>query len=816
MEAVTQLAGGIDTDQTGAGVTAFRLPERPYPGLRPFKVSEWPIFFGREVMAQEVVDRLVAKRMVVIHGASGCGKSSLIFAGVLPQLGRQARRRRQDLAFAEMRPGHAPLRTLAEALARGCGIADVAAVQRVVSHGRAAAAPLEALLAEHGVARVCLYVDQFEELFRFAQDVSAEEAALFVEVLMSVAGIAREDTQWWETPPLGFDSAPGAPRVRLMLSMRSEFLGDCARFPGFAEVVNQTQYLLPDMTAADLLRSILEPAEPFDGGVERALAERLAEEAALEKDPLPLVQHALMRLWKSGTTLTLAQYEAAAGPGPGGLGRLLAAHADEVLARHGGPDDPASEQLFRALTDLDPAGRAIRRPLQLDRLLALVDAPERPRLRAIIDDFRAEDVAFIRPNAEERASPLAGDQMIDISHEALLRTWPRIADATLDPETGNPRGWLHREFEDGLIWRSLAVQARAFRADPGACLDPATTGKRSAWYATTGSRAAWANRHLIVRTGDVPEAEPEWRDVDALMIASERERRQARRRRLIGLGILATTVAVALGALGYAVVMQRHYEQMLKARDAVLTRELTADAQAQRTRAQVAETPAAPTTQAASDVYVWLGPDGDPNVHAAQGTARAVPSTLKPGDRVRMITETVARAGLPQAETYHLANGIGYLAKDAAIEIVAPPVSYQRGPTRQYWARARAEVISLGTVYVQFSGGAAAQTALLERSRNRANAIVAGLKRYGLTVPGAERVTMPAGMSEVRYFHPEDRDRARLLASVVVQVANANRFTVRAPAQKDLSRAPRKSPQGVVELWVDLAPTANLPKGDLR
>jgi energy-coupling factor transporter ATP-binding protein EcfA2 len=96
-----------------------RLPlAGPYPGLRPFQKHEWPIFFGREPMIDAVLDRLAATQLVVVHGSSGCGKSSLIKAGVLPRLEQEHSRYGVSWRTAEMRPGSSPLWNLAMAIAR--------------------------------------------------------------------------------------------------------------------------------------------------------------------------------------------------------------------------------------------------------------------------------------------------------------------------------------------------------------------------------------------------------------------------------------------------------------------------------------------------------------------------------------------------------------------------------------------------------------------------------------------------------------------------------------------------------------------------
>src|SRR4051812_20197924 len=96
------------------------LPRRPYPGLRPFGMGEWELFFGREIMTEDVVQRLLRHGLVVVLGSSGSGKSSLVYAGVLPQLERRRRRRNLILKTGTLRPGRSPLRSLAKKLALLC------------------------------------------------------------------------------------------------------------------------------------------------------------------------------------------------------------------------------------------------------------------------------------------------------------------------------------------------------------------------------------------------------------------------------------------------------------------------------------------------------------------------------------------------------------------------------------------------------------------------------------------------------------------------------------------------------------------------
>jgi hypothetical protein len=476
------------------GVT---LPARPYPGLRPFGKDEWPIFFGREQMADEVVSRLVHQRLLVVHGDSGCGKSSLIRAGVLPRLEQDTARGGTRWITRVMTPGDEPLPRLAEALAevpagdeKGGHDAEARQLRlrRILNCGRDGSAALVDEVCGRRDAYVCLLVDQFEELFAHARRRGPQQASLLIDQLLGLRAL-------------------GSDRLFVVLTMRSEFLGACAQFEGFAAAVNETQYLLPRMGHADLVRAIREPATLYDGEITLDLAERLIAEARGSQDELPLIQHGLMRLHdlagrpERAWRLTLADY-----PQARGLAGLLSDHADEAMARVE-PDDRGregtrvTEDLFRALTDINADGQATRYPRRLRDLMAIAGADE-ATVRRVVDAFRAEGVSFMRPYGLE---PIALDDSVDISHEALIRCWARIAAAE--------DGWLIREFKNGLVWRSLLVQADSFERDASNILSPATAEERERWLKRRNP--AWAERY----GGG-------WARVEALVVTSVAQRQR--------------------------------------------------------------------------------------------------------------------------------------------------------------------------------------------------------------------------------------------------------------------------------------------------
>ena len=323
--------------------------------------------------------------------------------------------------------------------------------------------------------------------------------------------------------PAEEDAGLGPPKgIYAILTMRSDHLGDCGHFVGFAELINATQYLLPRIRDEALLRAIREPARLFGGEVSVDLAVRLVDESRAEIDALPLVQHALMRLWRqaggASDEASRAPSNPACPPHPvltadayDGLEELLSEHAEEVLEEVK-TEQPAGEKvteyLFRAITEIDAEGRGIRRPQRLSELLGATGGDEAV-LKRVIHRFSQPDCGFLLRSPGD-------DPIIDIGHEALIRCWRKLHDPTIDRKTGRARGWLQREREDQRTWRSMLVQA-----ETGDRISPAVLRDREAWFASLPG-PAWAERY-----------EGGWEKIGKLLKSS---REVARRGRLIQIG----------------------------------------------------------------------------------------------------------------------------------------------------------------------------------------------------------------------------------------------------------------------------------------
>ncbi|HEU0199790.1 MAG TPA: AAA family ATPase, partial [Burkholderiaceae bacterium] len=442
-----------------------QLAASPYPGLRPFHIHEVEIFFGREEQTDQLLNRLQKTRFLAIVGPSGCGKSSLVRAGMIAalQTGLMARAG-SHWRIAQMRPGERPLRRLAAALAepaaldleRSGGPTALAFADATLRRGPLG---LEELLQERWLpegANLLLLVDQFEEIFRFRQEVNADEADAFVALLLATATRA--------TFP-----------VYVVLTMRSDFLGECALFQGLPEAINDGQYLTPRMTREQIRSAIVGPARVFDADVEPALVTSLLNEVGADPDQLPLLQHALMRMWQEMLTRTHAN-EGPAAPASiitmadyhqvGSITAALTAHANQVYDSLTPAQQRIAEVMFRRLTHRASGKRDTRRPARLGDVANVAGVPPEEVI-AVVEEFRRADRSFVTPPV---GVPLAPETVLDIGHESLIRQWDRLndwvdkeaksaamylrlVDAARRESEGKAPLWRSAELQEGLVWR---------------------------------------------------------------------------------------------------------------------------------------------------------------------------------------------------------------------------------------------------------------------------------------------------------------------------------------------------------------------------
>ncbi len=531
-------------------------PFNPFPGLRPFEPQEDYLFFGRETHVDELLRRLRERRFLSVVGASGSGKSSLVRAGLLTALyGGFMAQAGSRWRVAVLRPGSDPIGHLAAALnhpdvfgSDGAGRAGMYRSLIEATLSRSSLGLIEAVRQSHLPAgeNLLVVVDQFEELFRYRSALhnrSFDEATAFVRLLIEAS--RREDVP-----------------IYIVLTMRSDFLGDCAQFQDLPEMINAGQYLIPRLTRDQIRQAILGPIAVGGGEIAPHVVELLLNDVGDNPDHLPVLQHALMRTWDfwvrdhaAGEPIQLRHYEAI-----GGMREALSRHADEAFNELGSDAERAlAERLFRSLTEKGSDNREIRRPMRLADLSAAVWASEEDA-SAVIDRFRRHDRSFMMPPADR---PLTPDTMIDISHESLMRVWTRL------------RGWVDEEARSAETYRRVAETAALHeQGRAGLWRDPDLSVALS-WRENDRPNPTWAARYApgFERAMSFLEASRE--AAEAETAAEEARRRRELRRIQISAVTLGAAFLLSLVFLGYALNQAR----LARSRQLALesTRQLDAD-----------------------------------------------------------------------------------------------------------------------------------------------------------------------------------------------------------------------------------------------
>ncbi|WP_416958202.1 XRE family transcriptional regulator [Streptomyces sp. Agncl-13] len=540
-------------EQLGDGDPALGLAEEsgtppPYTGLRPFREQDAEWFFGREQLVEELAERLERQRFVMVIGASGSGKSSLLRAGLLPRL-------RDAATVVVLTPGPRPVEECAVRLGALAGISPGGLYEEFRQNPENLARVLRQIVARsegadggdggEGGDGVVLVVDQFEEIFTLCRDDA--ERQCFVAALVTAA-------------------SAGSGQCRVALGVRADFYAHCTRDPLLVEVMREAQVPIGPMSLDELRRAVVSPAQKAGLTVEGALLASLTAQAHGQAGALPLLSHALLETWRRrrGNALTLEAFEAA-----GGLEGGLARTAEEFYGQLSPEQRELARRAFVRLTALGEGTEDTRRPARLAELRGLAE-------RADGDDI----VAVLEQAARARLLTLDHER-VELAHEALIRCWPRL------------HGWLAEDREALRLLRRLTDAALTWETlgrDPGALY----RGTRLAMV------AALDRASLSVQEREF---------LDASRAAAHSEQAAVRRgvRRLRRLTVLLTLLLITASATTVYAVRAQH--TATRQRNIALSQKVAEQATALRstnpalaTQLSLAAYRLAPTTEARSSL----------------------------------------------------------------------------------------------------------------------------------------------------------------------------------------------------------------------
>ncbi len=450
----------------------------PYTGLRPFTEEESLYFKGRDEHIDQATKQLGANKFLILTGASGDGKSSLVYAGIIPNAKAGFLKSNfTNWAIADFRPERSPLINFSKSIADQLGITNVSTVLSELNHGYSSLVDLykasdlyldpndpewingdeaQRKSMERKAANLMIVADQFEEFFtnpeNYNNGVPSSEANLVTNLLLETARIALEE----KLP------------IYVIITMRSDFIGQCASFRGLPEYIGFSQFFVPRLNRKQLQEVIEEPAVLSGNRISRRLTERLILDITEGTDQLPILQHALNQVWKMADNgkdeMDLVHYAMVGGmdgkelPDDSfmkyqqwfneqsqkirdcydkpGLQNVLNTHANKLFnLSYDSLDDVYKESLteeeakliirtaFKCLTKIDD-GRAVRNRMTLAEITSIINLEnvDDQKVATVLGIYRETGNTLLRPYIEED-DKLVESSVLDITHESLIRNW---------------------------------------------------------------------------------------------------------------------------------------------------------------------------------------------------------------------------------------------------------------------------------------------------------------------------------------------------------------------------------------------------------
>ncbi|MDQ7037445.1 MAG: hypothetical protein Q9P01_22170 [Anaerolineae bacterium] len=368
----------------------------PYKGLRAFAEADANTFFGRDLLVRRLIDRMeedvVGANFLALVGPSGSGKSSTVYAGLLPALRDGYIQGSENWFIADMMPGAEPIKQLTAALR------SVATKQNddLESYLWDTSDALRKTLPEILYSpddTLLLVIDHFEELF--TQTPSHEERRQFLELIYE--GLKSDN-------------------LRVLILLRADFYDRPMLYEGFGSLIQaRTEVVLP-LNSMELNNVIAKPAELVGLTVQPELTAAMVADVREELAALPLLQYALTEMFEHNdkSALTLEAYQAI-----GGVAGALAHRADEIYSTLSPPEQRAARQIFLRLVTLGEGTEDTRRRAKRSELLSVVDNNNR-MLQSVLDTFGKYRLLTFN-NDEETREPT-----VEVAHEALIREWQQL------------------------------------------------------------------------------------------------------------------------------------------------------------------------------------------------------------------------------------------------------------------------------------------------------------------------------------------------------------------------------------------------------
>jgi WD40 repeat protein len=518
-------------------IKKLRKYKNPFPGLRPFSMDESHLFFGREGQSDEVLKKLSDNKFCAIIGASGSGKSSFIYCGVVPILyGGFLTNIGTNWDVIVTRPGGGPIDNLADAIAKkeqnyeSLTEAEKVLKKTIISTLlKSSSLGLTEAVSKYSVSNntnYLLIVDQFEELFRFKKSEEKEgtsESLAFVNLLVEASQNPHNN-------------------LYIAITMRSDFIGDCAQFPTLTKLINQSNYLIPQMTREQKRLAITGPISVGGAKISPRLLQQILSDLGDNPDQLPIMAHSLMRTWdywesnhEEGEYIDLPHYEAI-----GTMSGALSQHANEAFDELDQRQKEICAVMFKCLTEKTGDNDGIRRPTKVS-VIAKIFGCTPDEVIEIVEVFRRPGRSLLTP---PYGITLNANSIIDISHESLMRIWTRL------------KNWVDEEGQAVDMYLRLSDASSKYQTGKAGLWRPPDLQLALNWQEKNNPTLEWAQRYnpAFERTMVFLETSKKAFETEQ-KVKEELQRKRLRQTR---------NVAIALGTLSVLAILALVYSVILK------------------------------------------------------------------------------------------------------------------------------------------------------------------------------------------------------------------------------------------------------------
>ncbi|MCH8331188.1 MAG: ATP-binding protein, partial [Bacteroidetes bacterium] len=583
----------------------------PYPGLRPFTVEESIFFKGRDEHIDQIIKLLEEKKFLMLTGDSGDGKSSIVYAGLIPNAKAGFFKAKfNNWVIADLTPSRTPKKNLGDAISKQLEL-DPEMVSKELNYGFSALIDLykqskfwvdtegeewknadDAKKKElkKNSSNLMILVDQFEEFFtnpeNYANGRPSMASVTVVNLLLETAKMAYEK----DLP------------VYVICTMRSDYIGHCAAFRGLPEYIGFSQFFVPRLKRKETYQVIGEPAVLSGNPISQRLVETLINELNEGFDQLPLLQHTLNQIWniidEPGEEMDVYQLAKLSGiqtkylseqdqgnfdlwfedipefkkkffENPS-LENVLNTHANELFEtaheRSNGVEGEALtkeesqhilKKVFQCLTKVDD-GKAVRSRMTVQEITEVINDPDIDisKVTQAIAVFRMQGNTLLKPFITDDPSTekMDPDTVLDITHEALIRNWDLLKE------------WADEEYDHYLNYLDFDKQLARWIANDRSKEYVLAVGPLryfETWHEETKPNPYWLVKYdesTIAREDKIKKAEAKIEDIIAFLKLSNKvisDAEAAKRRRRNFVLAAALIIIVALSGLSVWAISQR-------------------------------------------------------------------------------------------------------------------------------------------------------------------------------------------------------------------------------------------------------------------